>query len=213
MNPGRFSRTTASSLEYTSRPFSGQSMKRINHSNLVSPAGFTLTELMVSIGIVGTLSTIAIPNYMGAVAKAQQAEVASQISTLMMTIQAYREEFLENPTNWDEISRISPVVDQNGVVEDTSGFTQLTTTNGGHYRISMNRSGSLYEVNAERLSGDRSKWRIDACINTQTGLSDLRKGDEKTTVAGSADCGALSSGKTNSTGNRNSENATTSSSE
>jgi type IV pilus assembly protein PilA len=166
-------------------------MKSINHSKLASVAGFTLTELMVSIGIVGTLSTIAIPNYMGAVAKAQQAEVASQISNLMNNIQAYREEFLENPTNWDEISRISPVVDQNGVVMDKSGFTKLTTTNGGHYRISMNKRGSLYEIDAERIQGDRSEWTIDACIDTQTGLSDLKKGDDKTVSAGSANCGAI----------------------
>ena len=48
--------------------------------------GFTLTELMVAIGIVGILSAIALPNYANSVNRARQADAANQISQIQSTI-------------------------------------------------------------------------------------------------------------------------------
>ena len=50
--------------------------------------GFTLTELMVAVGIIGILSAIALPNYANSVNRARQADAANQISQIQSTIQA-----------------------------------------------------------------------------------------------------------------------------
>jgi type IV pilus assembly protein PilA len=73
-------------------------MNQDNKPRIVRKAGFTLTELMATVAIVGILSTVALPNYLRSVNKARQAEVANQISQLSISIQGFREEFLRNPS-------------------------------------------------------------------------------------------------------------------
>ena len=69
---------------------------------------------MVAVGIVGILSAIALPNYANSVNKARQADAANQISQIQSTIQAFREEYLTNPSSWSDLARITPVPSSNG---------------------------------------------------------------------------------------------------
>jgi prepilin-type N-terminal cleavage/methylation domain-containing protein len=53
------------------------------------PAGFTLIELMVVVGIVGVLSAIAIPSFAKMVRRSKTAEVASNLNAMFKDAAAY----------------------------------------------------------------------------------------------------------------------------
>ena len=160
-------------------------------------SGFTLTELMVSVGIVGILSAIALPNYTNSVHKARQADAANQIAQIQNTIQAYREEYLENPESWSDLARITPVATSAGPASGDWGAQegevekQATTSNGGHYRIVVSGSGDMKTITATPTHSNSQAWDIQACIDTSIGYSDLRKGNGSQ-GAGKADCGEAS---------------------
>ena len=92
--------------------------------------------------IVGLLSAISLPNYMNAIKATRQKDVANQISTIATSIGAYREEFLANPSSWDDLSRIGPVTTNNGGAKGNT-FTPITSPNGGYYNIAISSSGRV----------------------------------------------------------------------
>ncbi|WP_013322989.1 type IV pilin-like G/H family protein [Gloeothece verrucosa] len=56
--------------------------------------GFTLIELLVVVIIIGVLAAIAVPNLLGQVAKARQAEAINNLGALNRAEQSYRLEYL-----------------------------------------------------------------------------------------------------------------------
>ena len=54
--------------------------------------------------------------------------------TILTSVQAYREEFLEVPNSWDDIAQITPVMTDNGIATGAL-TTPITTPNGGHFQI------------------------------------------------------------------------------
>ena len=156
-------------------------------------SGFTLTELMVSVGIVGILSAIALPNYSNSINKARQADTANQIAQIQNTIQAYREEYLENPASWSDLARITPVATSSGPAAGdwNNAANQAKTPNGEHYSLKVSSIGDIQTITATPTRSG-STWDIQACINTSTGYSDLRKGNGSQ-AAGTATCEGASS--------------------
>ena len=59
---------------------------------LPHPSGFTLLELLITIIIVGILSAIAIPSFLGQIARARSTEAKSIHGTILRAQQAYRVE-------------------------------------------------------------------------------------------------------------------------
>ena len=137
--------------------------------------GFTLTELMVAVGIVGILSAIALPNYANSVNRARQADAANQITQIQSTIQAFREEYLVNPSSWSDLARITPVASSTGPAVSSS-FAAITTPNGSHYQLSVSGNSDLKTIIATPTRVDH-RWDIKACLDTNSGYSDLRKGN------------------------------------
>lgn len=135
-------------------------------------SGFTLPELIISVAIVGILSTLGLPNYLNAVHRARQSDASSQIMTILTSIQAYQEEFLENPGSWDDIAQIKPVMTEAGIASGPLA-TPITTPSGGHYMISFSQSGDITTATATKR--DSTSWGISACLNTTTGISDLHR--------------------------------------
>ena len=138
--------------------------------------GFTLTELLVAVGIVGILSSIALPNYSRSIQKARQADAANQISMIQNTIQSYREEYLDLPSGWDDLAKITPIPDCGGIAKGDEGFTDINTSNGCHYTLSLEKNNPVITISAEANNG-KVEWNIEACINTEVGYSDLQKGN------------------------------------
>ena len=67
--------------------------------------GFTLIELLVVIGIIGTLSSIAIPTYSGYIEKAKITKAAAEIRMLEKEIIAYELDNEYLPDTLNEIDR------------------------------------------------------------------------------------------------------------
>jgi type IV pilus assembly protein PilA len=155
--------------------------ERINYRPKVGTAGFTLVELMISVGIVGILSMIAIPNYTNSIKKARQADTANQISQIQNTIQAYREEYLKNPESWSDLARITPVATSTGPASGGS-FSPIKTPNGEHYSLIVTGTDDIKSIYATPTHSS-SNWNIKACIDTNTGYSDMQKGNSKQAAA------------------------------
>ena len=75
--------------------------------------GFTLTELLVAVGIAGILSSVAVLNYIDQVDQSRQRETASKIAGIQ-TIAAYADEFGQLPNNWADLNGTSVVMTNNG---------------------------------------------------------------------------------------------------
>ena len=153
--------------------------------------GLTLPELLISVVIVGLLSAIALPNYMNSIKATRQKDVANQIANIQTSIAAYREEFLANPAGWKDLWRIAPVntnkdPSQNPPPKDISkeeSFTPIQSANGGAYTISTQNSGNIFILIGTPNEKGSALWDIKACLNTQTGLSDIQLGNPSKTVA------------------------------
>ncbi len=63
-----------------------------------SGEGFTLTELIVAVAIIGILASIAVPAYFQYVEKARNSRCAAEIQTLATAISAYRNDNNRYPT-------------------------------------------------------------------------------------------------------------------
>lgn len=148
--------------------------------------GLTLPELLISVAIVGMLSAISLPNYMNAIKATRQKDVANQISNIATSIGAYREEFLANPTGWDSLARISPVLTNSGGAKGTTFSTSITSPNGGYYTIAVTEdiaTPNILNLNGTPVSSWSANWNIKSCLNTQTGISDLKLGNGSTAAA------------------------------
>ena len=69
------------------------------------PRGFTLIELLVVIGIVGIISSIAIPTYSGFVEEARNLKVITEIKMLEEEIANYQTNNGNLPNSLDDIGR------------------------------------------------------------------------------------------------------------
>jgi prepilin-type N-terminal cleavage/methylation domain-containing protein len=147
-----------------------------------SSEGISLPELLISLVIMGLLSAIALPNYMKSIKATRHKDVANQISNIATSIGAYREEFVANPTGWDSLARISPVLTNNGGATGIN-FPSITSPNGGSYTITVSSAGNLFSLTGIPASSGSTTWDIKSCLNTQTGISDLKLGNGTTAAA------------------------------
>ena len=60
-------------------------LERLEHNN----EGFTLIELVLAVAIVGILSSLAIPNYVGFLEKARMARTVAEMNAIAKDIQGY----------------------------------------------------------------------------------------------------------------------------
>ena len=138
--------------------------------------GLTLTELLVALSILSLLCLASWPQYLDLTNKARQSDTANQVNLLLSSIQAYREEFLDNPSGWEDLARVLPVKKDDGVANDST-FTAIKSSNGGFYKIQV-QPGSNNQpttITATPNQASQRGWSIKACINTETGISDITK--------------------------------------
>ena len=76
--------------------------------------GFTLTEMLISVAIMGVLTSIASPPLIENLHRARQSEASSLLSQLAVSAATYKDEFGEAPTTWEDLSEISAVMTANG---------------------------------------------------------------------------------------------------
>lgn len=136
--------------------------------------GFSLSEVLITVVIIGILTAIAIPNYINSLNKGRQFDAATQVSQIQSGIQAYADEFLAGPGGWSDLSRVTSVMTSSGPATG-AGFSAITTPSG-EYSITVTGGGSSFTI---RASSGRAgaNWDIAACVNTASGASQLTRGN------------------------------------
>lgn len=159
-------------------------MERLNRKSQKQTKGFSLTELLTAVAIVGMLSSIALPNYVNQVNRSRQNEAASTIAQIQTTIASYADEFGVLPTSWAELNETSAVMTDNGPA--TSNNFQAIKLAGGYYNISIDNTDNLFTISATR--DDEPNLNIIACVNLTNGASDIIKGTNAA-AASAPNCG------------------------
>lgn len=145
---------------------------------------FTLHELMITVSIVGILSTIALPNYLDQINRTRQNEAASTISQIQTTIATYADEFGLLPGSWADLNSVNAVMTDTGPSKKES-FEAIKLA-GGHYEVAISQSANLFTITS--TSTNAPNLNIIACINLTNGASAVSKGTNSD-VAETPNCG------------------------
>jgi prepilin-type N-terminal cleavage/methylation domain-containing protein len=106
---------------------------------------FTITELVVSVAIIGILSSIAIPNYISQICRSESAEAEATIGSIQAIIAAFHDETGATPSTWDDLSSISAVMTNNGPA--SGALSSPITLPGNRYELSIDGpTDSTYEI-------------------------------------------------------------------
>ena len=138
-------------------------------------SGFSLTELIMAVSIVGVLSAIAIPNYRGQLCRAESADAEATIGSIKSIISAFADETGVLPTTWNELNSVSAIMTNKG--QATGNLSSAITLPNENYSLTVtNPSEFEFTLKAARLEQCK-KRDIIACIDLSNGASDLKRGD------------------------------------
>ncbi len=157
------------------RPVSTWS-KKSTPSSVYWCHGFTLSEVMITVGIVGILSSIALPNYFRQIQRTHQAEANATMAQMMAMVTAFADEFGTQPKQWVDLNSVRTLMTNQGpaVIKDGE-LTQAITLPGERYQLnqinSMN-SDKYFVFEAKATNTAASNYNIIACIDLKTGASD-----------------------------------------
>jgi type IV pilus assembly protein PilA len=151
---------------------------QIKQTKPLTETGFTLSEVMVTIVIVGILSSIALPSYVNQVNRSRQNEAASTISQIQTTIASYADEFGVLPTSWSELNDTSAVMTDAGPA--TKDNFQAITLAGGYYNVAISNTDNLFTITATRE--DEPNLNVIACVNLTNGASGINQGTQNATA-------------------------------
>ena len=156
----------------------------IQQTNHIRDPGFTLTEVMVTVVIVGILSSIALPSYLNQVNRSRQRETASTIAQIQTTIASHADEFGVLPTSWAELNETSAIMTDDGPA--TKENFQAITLAGGYYNVAISNTDNLFTITASR--DNEPNLNIVACLNLTNGASGSNQGT-KAAAASAPNCG------------------------
>ena len=147
--------------------------------------GFSLTEILVTVTIVGILSSIALPNYMNQMRSTRQREAETIVSQVMIQVAAHSDEYGVNAQGWDNLDDIAAVMTDTGTA--SGGTFSTITLPGGNYSLDVKGpAGNDYIITATPTDTNSSSFNVLGCINVSTGASNIQAGDD-TTAAAEAD--------------------------
>ena len=140
--------------------------------------GFTLVEAMITVVIVGILSSIALPNYFSQVQRTKQNEAASTLAQFQTTVATYLDEFNLTPVNWVDLNNVAVIMTNSGPasVGDGALTTQITLPGNDYTVRRTNVANNYYEFTASSTNNNAPQYNVIACVCLSTGASDLKKG-------------------------------------
>ena len=137
--------------------------------------GFALLECMMTVAIVGILSSIALPNYLNQVNRTRQNEVASTVAQIQTTIASYADEFGLLPESWADLNETAAIMTNSGPA-DKNNFSEITLPNE-YYKISINNANNKFTITALRI--DEQDLYVIGCLDLTNGASTIIKGPKE----------------------------------
>ena len=175
--------------------------KQIRPKSITKRNGFSLTEAVITTAVIGTLSSIAYPNFIESKARAKCSETKATLVSIPPIISAYIDATGESPSRWEDLTSIAAVMTSDGPASgDLSNPITLPRTN---YELSIEGpTESTYSLtancyvktpendpaNSQEPPGDEEKYKIRSCFNVSNGASDLTRGSG-TDPANTPNCG------------------------
>lgn len=157
-----------------------------NSTEVSSNAGFTLTEVLAVVVIVGTLSSVALPNYISQLNRTRQSEVAAAMTQLQNAIVAFADENGVYPTSWKDLNEVAAIMTPSGVTSQDD-FGKMTLASSGCEQKNQNNcytveaihanQDSLYTLSALPVDTSRKNYNVIACLDLISGSSDFKKGN------------------------------------
>jgi prepilin-type N-terminal cleavage/methylation domain-containing protein len=146
--------------------------------------GFSLTEVLITTAIIGSISSIGYPSFVDSSSKSKLYDAKSTILTIPPIIGGYIDATGEAPTTWDDLSSIAAVMTNDGPA--TGDLETSITLPNSIYNLSIEGPNkSVYTLTAIRiidktndnLEEDEYKYAVKSCFNISNGASDLRSGN------------------------------------
>ena len=164
--------------------------------------GFSLSEMMVSMSIVGTLAAISVPSYINQKMRSCQGYPEQIINQAITHTQAYNDEFRTRAEGWDDLNKIGTIMTATGTAAGNNfNWIKLPSCD---YQLEGKRTGDVYEFNAVQdsalqeilnssgkgIDASKNKYNVVGCINVATGASQTLSGSGNDPVSTSKlNCG------------------------
>ena len=166
--------------------------------------GFTLTELLTTVAMVGILSSVAIPSYLKQLSRTCQGEPESIINQVMMQAQAYNDEFGNPASGWSDLDKIATLMTKDGPATGTTfqpiplhtcDYNLWGKQDGNNYLFAVTKKNiigmpsPIFPVEPEpdengeivmRGSDAGDEFNVLGCLNVATGASDIKRGNGST---------------------------------
>jgi type IV pilus assembly protein PilA len=140
--------------------------------------GFTLSELLATVSIVGILSAIALPKYTNQMERTRQNSMAASMEQLLIRIVSSKEEIGLPPKTWKDLSNQAVIMTKSGPVSANDGsLEKKITLSDGNYLT--RRIGDLTDDNyfiLEATVPQSPERNVLGCIDLNTGASDVKLG-------------------------------------
>jgi prepilin-type N-terminal cleavage/methylation domain-containing protein len=138
---------------------------------------FTLSELILAVAIIGTLSAMAIPKLYSQLLTTRQRSCASTLSMVQTSTMLFNDEFSAPPRHWADLHMMSPLLTATGTAAEINDFDPITLRDE-NYLLSGDYSDPIYTYTCEPVNTDIPGYNAMGCVNIDTGTSDMVLGSK-----------------------------------
>ena len=139
--------------------------------------GITLTESVVTVGILAILGSISTPSLINQLHKSRQGEAKTYLSQVITQVSAYNDEFGLLASGWGDLDEISTIMTNAGRAKGES-FSSIDLPSN-NYKLSGTRTENKYTFTATPKAEATRNFNVIGCSNVATGASQVISGNSE----------------------------------